>query len=385
MRLERTVIWRRRIAAISAILVLGVAVLVLVLAVGADGAGSGYNPSPISSKLSPLQLAGQRVIYSYKGLTPPASLLQAIRRGQAAGVVFFAGNISSPSQLHTVATQLQSAAQQSPVKLPLLLMTDQEGGQVRRLPGAPIYSEKQIGESADPASAARRAGRGAGLNLKKAGLNLNLAPVLDVYRKAGNFIDEFGRSYASNPHVVATLGADFITKQQQVNVAATAKHFPGLGAAARTQDTDSVPVTLHLTKSQIRNIDELPYRSAIAAHTDLVMVSWARYPALDSKDPAGLSATIVRGELRDRLKFKGVTITDALEAGALKGFGGTSERAFLAARAGMDVILCAAKSAGQGAVADKALANALTSHHLARSTFVIEVNRVLTLRHSLKG
>jgi beta-N-acetylhexosaminidase len=385
--LERTVIWRRRITAVSAILVLGVAVLVLVLAVGADGAGSAsdYNPSPISSKLTPLQLAGQRVIYSYKGLTPPASLLSAIRKGQVAGVVFFGGNISSPSQLHTVATQLQNAALQSPVKLPLLLMTDQEGGQVRRLPGAPIYSEKQIGESSDPASAARRAGRGAGLNLKKAGLNVNLAPVLDVYRRAGNFIDQFGRSYSSNPHVVAALGADFITKQQQVDVAATAKHFPGLGAATRSQDTDSVPVTLHLTKSQIRNVDELPYRSAIAAHTDLVMVSWARYPALDSKYPAGLSATIVHGELRNRLKFKGVTITDALEAGALKGFGGTSERAFLAARAGMDLILCAAKNAGQGAAADKALANALSTHHLARSMFVAEVNRVLTLRHGLKG
>jgi beta-N-acetylhexosaminidase len=383
--LERTVIWRRRIAAVSAIVGLGVAMLVLVLAVGADGAGSGYSPSPISSKLTPLQLAGQRVIYSYKGLTPPASLLRAIRRGEAAGVVFFSGNISSSAQLHTVATQLQNAAQQSPVKLPLLLMTDQEGGQVRRLPGAPIYSEKQIGESSDPASAARRAGRGAGLNLKKAGLNVNLAPVLDVYRKAGNFIDEFGRSYSSNSHVVATLGADFITKQQQVNVAATVKHFPGIGAAARTQDTDSVPVTLRLTKSQIRNVDELPYRSAITAHTDLVMVSWARYPALDSKYPAGLSPTIVHGELRSRLKFKGVTITDALEAGALKGFGGTSERAFLAARAGMDLILCASKSAGQGAAADKALGNALTAHHLARSTFVAEVNRVLTLRHGLKG
>lgn len=361
------------------------AVLVLVLAVGADGAGSGYNPSAISSKLTPLQLAGQRVIYSYQGRTPPAALLQAIRRGEAAGVVFFGGNISSPAQLDTVARRLQSAARQSPVKLPLLLMTDQEGGQVRRLPGAPIYSEQQIGASADPASAARRAGRGAGLNLRQAGLNVNLAPVLDVYRQAGNFIDQFGRSYSSNPHVAAALGADFIAKQQQVDVAATAKHFPGLGAATRSQDTDSVPVTLDISRSQIRNVDELPYRSAIAAHTDLVMVSWARYPALDARYPAGLSAGIVQGELRDRLGFRGVTITDALEAGALRGFGGTSERAFLAARAGMDLILCASKSVGQGVSADRALANALTSRHLARSAFVVEVNRVLTLRHSLKG
>jgi beta-N-acetylhexosaminidase len=369
--------------AMAALVLLGAAALIT--AVEADGAASAYNPSPVSSKLTALQLAGQRVIYGYKGLTPPAALLTAIRAGQAAGVIFFADNISTPSQLKTVAAQLQAATAQSSVKLPLLLMTVQEGGQVRRLPGAPINSEKQIGESSDPASAARRAGRGAGLNLRSVGLNVNLAPVLDAYRHAGNFIDQFGRSYASNPRTVAALGADFITKQQQVDVAATAKHFPGLGAAARSQDTDNGPVTLNLSLSQIRSIDELPYRSAIAAHSDLVMVSWARYPALDSSYPAGLSATIVQGELRHRLKFKGVTITDALEAGALRGFGGTSERAFLAARAGMDLILCASKSPSQGAAAVKALAGALTTDHLGRSAFVSEVNRVLTLRHSLKG
>lgn len=365
------------------ILALGLAALIL--AVGADGAGSTYNPSPISSKLTPLELAGQRVIYSYRGLTPPGSLLRAIRAGQAGGVIFFSDNISSRSQLKAVAGQLQSAARQSRVKLPLLLMTDQEGGAVRRLPGAPIFSEKQIGQSSDPASAARRAGRGAGLNLHGVGLNVNLAPVLDVYRQAGDFIDQFGRSYSSSARTVATLGAGFITKQQQAGVAATAKHFPGLGAAGRSQNTDARPVTLNVSKSRLRGIDELPYRSAIAAHTDLVMVSWARYPALDASHPAGLSGMVVQGELRNRLKFKGVTITDALEAGALKGFGGTSERAFLAARAGMDLILCASRSESQGAGAVNALAKALATKHLARSGFVAAVNRVLTLRHALRG
>ena len=351
----------------------------------AQGDGPGYNPAPLSSKLSDTQLAGERVIYSYHGLTPPASLVSAIKAGKAAGVIFFSDNFSSYSQMKGVAAELQSAAAQSPVKLPLLLMIDQEGGQVRRLPGAPIYSEKQIGESADPASAARKAGRGAGLNLKKAGLNVNLAPVLDVYRHAGDFDDQYGRSYSKNPHTVASLGADFITKQQQVGVAATAKHFPGLGAATRSQDTDVEPVTLHLTLKQIRGTDEFPYRSAIKAHVDLVMVSWARYPALDSKYPAGLSSTIVQGELRHRLGFKGVTITDALQAGALKGFGGTSERAFLAAKAGMNLILCASEEPHQGAVAVSDLAKALKTHHLARSSFLTAVNRVLRLRHNLKS
>ena len=368
-------------ALVSTLLIL----VALVVSVSADGAGASWSPSPTSAKQTPTQLAGERVIYSYRGLAPPASLISAVRAGKVAGVIFFSDNFSSYSQIRGVAAELQNAAAHSPVKLPLLLMTDQEGGQVRRLPGAPALSEKQIGQSADPASAARRAGRGAGLNLHGAGLNLNLSPVLDVYRRAGNFDDQFGRSYSSNPRTVSQLGAAFITKQQQVNVAATAKHFPGLGAASRTQNTDLAPVTLNLTLAQLRGIDEYPYRAAIAAHTDLVMVSWARYPALDTRYPAGLSGTVVQGELRRRLGFKGVTITDALEAGALKAFGGTSERAFLAARAGMDLILCAGRSPAQGASAVQDLSRALSTRHLPRTAFLNSVNRILTLRHALRG
>ena len=126
-----------------------------------------------------------------------------------------------------------------------------------------------------------------------------------------------------SPDVVSALGADFITAQQRVGVAATAKHFPGLGAAAASQDTDAEPVTLEpAAASTLRAVDEFPYRAAIAAGVKLVMVSWAVYPALDAGTPGrAVGHAIVQGELRERLGFKGVTITDALEAGALQAFG----------------------------------------------------------------
>ncbi len=136
-------------------------------------------------KLTPAQLAGQRVIFSYPGLTPPASLLDQISAGQAGGVIFFGENITSLTQIAAVVAQLKAAHASSPVRSPLLLMTDQEGGIVRRLPGEPTLSEKQIGASADPTAAAASAGTGAGQNLAGVGMNLNLAPVLDVYRQAG--------------------------------------------------------------------------------------------------------------------------------------------------------------------------------------------------------
>ncbi|KAA2257926.1 beta-N-acetylhexosaminidase [Solihabitans fulvus] len=330
------------------------------------------------------QLAGQRIVYSYSGLTPPDSLLRHIRAGEAAGVIFFGENISSESQIGAVITQLRQAQAQSPIHLPLLLMTDQEGGLVRRLPGEPVLSEKQIGQAADPVAAATAAGTGAGRNLAGVGMNVNLGPVLDVYYQAGNFIDQYQRSYSNDPGTVAALGRAFVTAQQAAGVAATAKHFPGLGSATAAQDTDAGPVTLALSRSQLRSVDEAPYPAAIAAGVKLVMVSWATYPALDPNRPAGLSPTVVGRELRGRLGFTGVTVTDALEAGSLGAFGTTGQRAVAAALAGMDLLLCAARDATQGADAATALTNALAGGQLDRAAFHAAVGRISALRAGLR-
>jgi beta-N-acetylhexosaminidase len=340
-------------------------------------------PLPPLPPLSPRQLAGQRVIYSYKGLTPPRTLLAKIRAGEAAGVIFFADNVSGRAQLARVIARMQTAAAASPVRQPLLLMTDQEGGTVRRLPGAPVLSAKQIGASAHPLAAARQAGHDAAANLRRAGIDVNLAPVLDVYRSGGDFVDRYGRSFSDDPQAVARLGAAFVAAQQQAGVAATGKHFPGLGAAATFANTDERPVTLPVPLATLRAVDELPYRSAIAAGVRLVMVSWATYPALDPRRPAGLSRTVVQQELRRRLGFAGVTVTDALGAGALGAFGATGNRALLAAGAGMDLVLCAGRRVREGLAAVDALAAAIGSGRLGRAAFDASVRRVLALRSAL--
>jgi beta-N-acetylhexosaminidase len=133
----------------------------------------------------------------------------------------------------------------------------------------------------------------------------------------------------------------------------------------------------------LRNIDELPYTYAISAGVKLVMVSWAIYPALDANFPAGLSSTIVQGELRSRLGFTGVTITDALEAGALENFGSDPVRAVSAAQAGMDLILCSAQSVSQGQGVVSQLAESLQNGELDASDFNAAVSRITTLRNSL--
>jgi beta-N-acetylhexosaminidase len=337
-------------------------------------------PGRAQARLSSLQLAGQRVIYSYSGLTVPAALLQAITAGQAAGVIFYSENISSEAQIASVIGQLVQAQQQSPISARLLLMTDQEGGEVRRLPGAPTWSERQIGGSSNPAAAASSAGTGAGQNLAGVGMNVNLAPVLDVYYQSGNFIDQFQRSYSDQASVVTACGQAFITAQQRTGVAAAAKHFPGLGSATKAQDTDTGPVTLTVSRSELRSKDEVPYPAAIAAGVQLIMMSWAIYPALDAANPAGLSPTVVQGELRGRLGYQRVAVTDALEAGALTAFGSFGQRAVLAARAGVDLLLCGAQDPSQGQAVTSALASALDGGQLDSAAFDAAVQRVTALR-----
>jgi beta-N-acetylhexosaminidase len=216
-------------------------------------------------------------------------------------------------------------------------------------------------------------------------MNVNLAPVLDVYRRSGNFIDEFGRSYSSDPSMVSGLGAAFIRAQQPTGVAATAKHFPGLGAANQSQNTDLGPVKLGLSLATLRQVDEAPFRQAIEAGVKLVMTSWAVYPALDPHWPAGLSSAIINGELRRRLAFRGVTITDGIDAGAVTPFGDLARRSVLAANAGADLILSAATNPNDntpqlGIEVRQALASAIAHHQITRASAQDAADRILALR-----
>jgi beta-N-acetylhexosaminidase len=400
----RRVYLRRRAVALTSVAAV-IALIVIGVAHGGDrragdpvarapaqprGSG-GASAAPRLPRLPPLsiqQLAGQRVIYAYSGLAPPPSLLAAIRAGEAAGVILFSPNVASAAQVRTVVRQLQQANASAPVHAPLLILTDQEGGEVRRLPGPPSLSERQIGASANPIALATQAGTGAGHTLAAAGINVNLSPVLDVLRQPGNFIDEFARSYGSNARADSQLGRSFISAQQRAQVAATAKHFPGLGAARRGQDTDSRPVTLNMSLAQLRSVDEAPYPPAIAAGVKLVMTSWAVYPALDPTLPAGLSSRVIQGELRGRLGYRGVTISDTLSAASLARYGSLAARGVLAARAGADLIICSAingdDSPSGGLSVMHSIASALAAGRLSRAAAQQSAARVLALRKTLQ-
>lgn len=339
------------------------------------------NSHPIND---PSVFAGQHVIYSYSGLTPPDHLFDLTRAGKVGGIILFKANVGNETA-ETI-SQLQSAYRQSEQYLgvPLLIMTDQEGGLVRRVPGGPLLSAKKVGNSAPPIKTAINAGHEAFEALEPYNVNTNLAPVLDIYRQEGDFIDQFQRSYGNTTRVVGECATSFLVTQQGLGIVSTAKHFPGLGSAPRGINTDLQPVTIDTDLEEIRSIDEIPYIAAIAAGIKLVMASWAIYPTLDAGKPAGLSEKWIKEELRGRLHFRGVTITDAIEAGALEAFGDWGERALLASEAGMDLILASAQNATQGEIATNAISEALAKGFLNKEEFAAATARIVSVRRGLR-
>lgn len=327
--------------------------------------------------------AAAHVIFSYPGTAHPATLTSLAQKCQIGGVIIFGDNVDAKLPAYLAGLQSAYASGGCAVSGPLLILTDQEGGQVKRLPGGPTLSEKMIGQQSNHASAGNTAGVQAAAALKAYNNNGNLAPVLDVFHAPGDFEDQFERSYSNDPTVVGQCAAAFITAQQSHGVIATAKHFPGLGAAEADENTDARPVTITRSLADLRSIDEAPYVAAIQAGVKMIMPSWALYPALDATYPSGISSKWIQGELRGRLGFKGVIVTDAIEAGGLSGFGTDPQRSVLAMQAGVDLILAAARDVTQGQGIVSGLVDAVNSGSLSSSTFSASTSRIASLRSTL--
>jgi beta-N-acetylhexosaminidase len=334
----------------------------------AGTSGRAAVPLPVTDD----HLAGARVVTGFPGHHPPQALRRMIAAGQVSGVILFDWNVGGRASVRRLTAELQSIPRPADAGQPLLVMVDQEGGLVRRLPGPPKPSARAIG--ARGAGFAKRLGRATGESLHSMGVNVDLAPVLDLGRP-GHAIFEEGRTFARKPPAVSRIGIGFARGLASGGVAATAKHFPGLGAARI--NTDNAVQSIRLSAAQLRGRDEAPYTSFVQAGGSLVMLSTAIYPALSGK-PAALSRAIATGELRDRLGFQGVSISDALGTVSARAVGGPARTATAAAAAGTDLVLYT--SLGAAAKAQRALASGLAGGSLDRAEFEASVSRVLALR-----
>ena len=321
------------------------------------------------------QLAGARVVTGFSGHHPPKALRRMISAGQVSGVILFDGNVGGAKSVSRLTSELQAIPR--PLAAPRLLVTvDQEGGLVRRLPGPPKPSAESIG--ARGAAFAERLGGATGESLHSMGVNVDLAPVLDLGRP-GRAIEGEGRTFARTPASVSEIGVGFARGLAAGGVAATAKHFPGLGAAR--VNTDNAVQKIRLPAAKLRSADEQPYTAFVQSGGAMVMLSTAIYPAFSGK-PAALSRSVAVGELRERLGFQGVSITDALGSVSARAVGGPAKTALAAARAGTDLVLFS--DLGDAARAQRALARGLGGGSLDRAEFEKSVDRVLALRSGLR-
>jgi beta-N-acetylhexosaminidase len=337
-------------------------------------------PSPLSSPSpAPAQASapsgadslqrdiGQKIVTRMAGAQPSRRLLQRVYRGEVGGVILFSRNAGAPAQVAEAVSTLQQAASRGGNPR-LLIAVDQEGGAVRRLPWAPPNaSAAELG--ADPANAFAQ-GEQTGRELRRVGINLDLAPVLDVPAGRASFLGS--RAFGQTTDAVSRAGCAFAAGVRRGGVLTAGKHFPGLGYA--TANTDDTRIEIRASAPQLRAAYG-PYRACLAS-LSTVMVSNAAYPALGAREPAVLSRTVVEDELRGRLGFRGVVISDSLEARAVRH---VPELAARAARAGVDLLVYPTTEAASSE-AYRALLTAARAHPSWRRQLKESARRIRALK-----
>lgn len=292
------------------------------------------------------------LIVGFRGssLVPTESITQAIEAGELGGVILFdrdqltasAGrNITDPRQLAALTSQLRAASLRGPVGAQFLIAVDQEGGRVARLnpdngypassSAADLGARNDLGYTTDAAILT-------GVTLAGAGIDFNLAPVVDLnLNPANSAIGALGRSYSADPAVVVAQATAVIEAEEGAGIRTAIKHFPGEGSGTGNTDRGIVDVTDIWTDIELR-----PFQELIAAGLpSAVMVGHIINGRYDPDRPASLSRPTVTGLLRGQLGWDGVVISDDLQAPAITQAFGADEAVALALEAGVDLLLFA--------------------------------------------
>lgn len=280
------------------------------------------------------QIAGQKLMLGFDGTELTENLKHFIKDFRLGGVILFKRNIESPKQLAALCESIQEyAAKQGLV--PLFIAIDQEGGTVSRL-GHPFSQFPQGAPGFKTVDKTVEFAEITALELKASSINMDMAPVLDIAPKGfGSFIEK--RALGATPDIVTKLGLAMIRSFQNNGIIPVGKHFPGLGRTIPDSHIE-LPV-LDDTPQSLEEFDLIPFKAAIEAGLETVMLSHILYPKLDNTNPASLSEPIVKGLLRETMGFNGVTITDDMDMGAIVENYGFAEAVQKALKATIDIIL----------------------------------------------
>jgi beta-N-acetylhexosaminidase len=347
MRLSRDPAARRRLAALCAA---AAGALAIGIAVGAGAGGNDAGEGDAHSgeagtqaagdkqeaddrraarrmvdRLSLRRQVGQLLVSSFDEASMPDYLRRRLRAGETAGVILFGRNGGDASHWRALTRAIQDAADGQ-----ALIMVDQEGGDIRTV----AHAGPAAGQASQvDAAAVRTAARDAARQLRAVGVNVNLAPVADVAAQGAAVSVMASRAFSGGPDEVAAATRASIRGMREGGIAATAKHFPGLGGSA--VNTDDAPATVPGDLAG----DLVPFEAAVEEDAPLVMVSHALYPAFDPSAIASQSHAITTGLLRGELGFQGAIVTDSMEAQAVLAVSGIADAAERSVRAGADLLL----------------------------------------------
>lgn len=328
--------------------------------------------SAIDRRLSQMSLrekAGQVMVLEFAGTTAPTDLIDEVHPG---GLIYFSENLTDDAQVLELSRESQAAS--SADGEPLMIMTDEEGGLVSRMPG---LDEPAGAELDGDVSQARSVARDIGQHLRRLGLDTDLAPVADV-----NTVGDAGvigsRSFGSTPSAVSPMVRAQVCGFHRGGVAAAAKHFPGHGSSST--DSHAYTAEIDKTMAEWRQTDLPPFRAAVKADVDMILVGHLAYPKIDPTGrPASISRKLNHQLIRGTLGFRGVVITDALNMGGVTRWGSTGQIAVKTLAAGSDVLLMPPSPSK----AVRAIVRAVRSGRLPESRLDDAVRHVLIMKQHL--
>jgi beta-N-acetylhexosaminidase len=299
--------------------------------------------SESTAQVSLRQKIGQMVMVTMTGdsldgkSSPSVDTMKSdLANGIIGGVIMFtwSNNLRNPLQIAHLTQKLQERA-----SVPLFICIDEEGGQVARLSASNGFANTpsafQMGSANNEASTRSTAATMAGWFVQT-GINLNLAPVVDVNVNPNSpAIGALGRSFSSNPDIVTANASWFIEEFRKKNILTTLKHFPGHGSAATDSHLGLVDITSTWSDKELT-----PYRQLLSAgKIDAIMTAHVFNAKLDSLYPATLSQKILTGILRNQLGYNGVVVSDEMSMQAIVSYYGFDDAVTLAVNAGLDILL----------------------------------------------
>lgn len=311
---------------------------------------------------------GQLFMVGFTGTSVSHELAAFLKEYKPGGVILFSRNLESTEQIVTLTNDLQRLSPQSP----LLISIDQEGGRVSRLPkGFTIFPPCEVLGQVRSCELAYAAAATIAAELRSVGINMNMAPVLDVNSNPGNPVIG-DRAFSSTPAIVCEMGLATLAGLQDNKVVACGKHFPGHGDTIA--DSHKVLPVVTAPLDRLREVELRPFLHAIENGVATLMTAHVLYHALDAQAPATLSPMIINTMLRGEYRFDGVVLTDDLEMHAIIDHYGIDDAAVRAFLAGCDILLIckdmdreiAAIRAMEAAIKDGTITEARLEASLAR-------------------